>query len=98
MPDDRLDGRPAVAVPLDVYVVRPVVADGGSVPGAGVLRRGDVERAEADASLVRPAVEQVDAAQEVQDEGVSWILIVLVGGADLLDPALAHDDDAVGEL
>ena len=37
-------------------------------------------------------------ADEAVDEGRVRRVVDLVGGADLLDPALAHDDDAVGEF
>ena len=41
-------------------------------------------------------VEEIHLADEVGDERRRRLRVDLVGRADLVDPALAHDDDAVG--
>ena len=41
---------------------------------------------------------ELEFADEAEDEGRVRPVVDVVGGADLLDRALAHDDDAVGEL
>ena len=42
--------------------------------------------------------EPVDRADEAHDEGVGGLLVDLARRADLLDFAVVHDDDAVGDL
>jgi len=42
--------------------------------------------------------EAVDVAEELEDEGGGGFVVDLLGGADLLDAGVVHDDDLVGEF
>ena len=61
----------------------------------GILER---QRAEQGPSALDPAVEDVHVPEEVHDERRRRMLEDLVRRAVLLDPALVHHHDAVGEL
>src|SRR4051794_4284977 len=76
------------------------VRDEGLVPGLG---KGQVEVGAGNGELIvcvqQLGVEEVDArrTEEEGNETITWVLIELRPGADLLDGAVTHDRDAVAE-
>ena len=44
------------------------------------------------------AMKQIHIAQELQHKGCRWMIVDLVGASLLLDPALIHHHDSVGDL
>ena len=82
----------------DLEVVGSGEALGFPLLGVRVVGVVEGEGAELRAAVLDPAVEDVDVAHEADDEGRRGLLEDLGGAAHLLDPALVHHDDAVGDL
>ena len=94
--DDAVDGALALLAEDDVLGADDDV-DLFVLGEAFFLGAGPVGVDEADDGLFHHgAVIDVGFADEVRDEGVDGFVINVLGGADLLDEAALHDDDAVG--
>ena len=65
---------------------------------SGCSGAGKVSGADDGAAAIDPAAQAVGVAEELVDEGGRRLVIDLARRADLLDPAVVHDGDAVGEL
>ena len=79
-------------------IVSPDIANGRGLVGVRMLRRVQGKSTESGLPLMHSAMEEIDMTQEVEDEGIGRVLVDLVRGPGLLDPAMVHDHDPVGHL
>src|SRR2546427_7107792 len=84
MPDDSLDCRSPIAVALDLEIVGTHVSHHRDILSIGVLWGLDFELPQACPSRLDAAMEKVDVAQEMVDEGCRRMVIHFLRRTDLL--------------
>lgn len=101
---DVTDGGYEVLLPVgmqvDIHQVRADIHDGFCAVDVDVFRIVERDRGIAYQylSILDAAMEQVDVAKKVVNEGISGMVVNLFGGADLFDVPLVHDDHAIGDF